>query len=128
MNITITDLKQEFTHDGKTYTIVEKAQLERLLALLQENKADIHELKNVVVSILRLLGIWDDKTNSIKESIKTGEEGYFGNILKGLGDVISLLTRAQVPIIGKKAEAELMQKFAFLKTLVPIIEKHAHGK
>lgn len=109
--------------DGHLISHTEKKRLDELL---KENEADVAELKNVVVSILQLLGIWDEKTNAVKASIKSGDESYLPSILKGLGDVIALAGQAQIPIIGKKAEARLVEKFHFLKNLIPIIEKHSH--
>lgn len=105
--------------------IISATEKKRLDDLLKENAADVAELRNVVISILKLLGIWDDKTNAVKAAIKSGEESYLPNILKGLGEVTMLAGQAQIPVIGKKAEQKLVEKFHFLKNLIPIIEKHS---
>lgn len=128
INVTLTSLRQEIPLNGKTYVVIDKSQLQSLLNQIKENKADILEFKSCVLSILSLMGLLDEKTETLKESIKTGEEGYFGPILKSLSEVISLLGQAQIPIIGKKAEAKLVQKFAFIKNILPIVEKHANTR
>lgn len=116
------------TPHSDQFQLITEAEKNRIQAVLDENKADVDELRNVVVSILKLLGIWDEKTNSVKNSIKTGQESYLPSILKGLGDVTMLAGQAQIPVIGKKAEAKLLEKFHFLKNLIPIIEKHANNE
>lgn len=104
---------------------VNKKEYEKLLSDLNEYKNDTIELKKCILSVLRLLGILDEKTQSIKEKIKSGEEGYTKHILGGLGDVMTLLTQSNMPIIGKKYESKLAEKFSFIKTVLPLIEKHS---
>lgn len=118
------NLKQTILIDDKHHLIVEKQKIENLLNKIEDYKQDITGLKNCVFDILRLLGVFDENTGTIKETIKKGEESYFNHILKSLSEVVALLGQAQIPVIGKKAEAKLLQKFHFVKTIIPLIEKH----
>jgi hypothetical protein len=118
-------LKEKLTIDGKDYYLVENEQLKRLIDDLKEGKKDINELKNCIMSLLGVLGLLNEAGTNIKESIKTGEESYFKHILKALGETMALLGQAQIPVIGKKAEAKLLEKFHFVKTIIPTIEKYA---
>lgn len=104
---------------------VNKKSYEKLLIELKEYKHDTEELKKCILSVLGLLGILDEETQSIKAKIKTGEEGYTKHILGALGDVMTLLTQSNMPIIGKKYEAKLAEKFSFIKTVLPLIDKHS---
>jgi len=115
-------LQSEQIIDGKVYLLVPKNQLQALVDQLKEQKADIQELKNVVIAVLKLMGLYDEATGTIKESVRSGEEGYFKYIIKALKDVLWLMLQAKA---SKEAEKELAEKFAFIKTLLTIIPKYA---
>lgn len=117
-------LKEKLNINGKEYYLIEAEQLKNLLYEVKEGKKDIGEMKNCIMALLAVLGLLDESGTQIKESIKSGEEGYFKHILKALGETMALLGQAQIPVIGKKAEAKLLEKFHFVKTIIPIIEKH----
>jgi hypothetical protein len=110
--------------EGKQYLLVEKNQLTNLLNQNAEYKKDVVELKECIISVLRLMGLLDETTKTLKAEIKSGEESYFSPILKSLSDVVKLLTLSQLPIVGKKHEEQLVQKFSFIKQILPLIEKH----
>lgn len=110
------------TIDGSYIITAEEKQ--RVEALIKEFKGDVDELKKVIISILTILGIWDEKTNAIKATLKSGEDGYIPTILKGVGDIMALAAQSQVPLIGKKAEKKLHEKFSFLENFIPLMEKH----
>jgi hypothetical protein len=120
------DLEEIIVIADKEYLLVPKENLETLLNRLQDYKGDINELRNCVISVLRVLGLLDEQTQSIKEKIKTGEEGYFKHLLSALKDVMFLLTQAKFGF--KDAERELLEKFDFVKKIIPLIEKHHGGK
>jgi hypothetical protein len=106
----------------ETITIPKK-QLEELLKQNAEFKEDFKNLKGCILKLLDIFGILDPNTQSIKEKIKTGEESYFGHILRALKNVTVLLIEAKSGF-SKRAEAELDTKFDFVKTVIPLIEKH----
>lgn len=121
--IELDSLQEPFEIEGQKLIIAPE---EKAAAMLAENSAyreDIKELKEVIYNILDLLGILDKTTGTIKESIKTGEEGYFKHIAKALTGTALLLGKAQ---ISKAAAAELEQSFAFIKNFIPIAEKYAN--
>lgn len=120
--IQIADLKDTITIEGKQYLLMPKDQLIKLLNDASEKKQDVEVLKKTILSILDLFGILDEKTGTIRESIRTGSESYIKYILKSLKNIIVLMGMAQM---SKKAEAELMEKFSFITPLIPVIDKYA---
>lgn len=110
--------------EGKQYLLVEKNQLTNLLNQNSEYKKDVVKLRECIISVLRLMGLFDETTKTLKAEIKSGEESYFSPILKSLSDVVKLLTLSQLPIVGKKHEEQLVKKFSFIKQILPLIEKH----
>lgn len=115
-------LKGEINIDGIDYLLCPKTQLDSLLNILADYKKDIAELHTCIVAVLDLMGLYDHQTHDIKEGIKTGKDSYFKYILRALGDVVSLLTQAKLGFKG--AEQEILEKFAFIKNILPLIEKH----
>jgi len=124
--IPIEEVKKKLIINEREFYLVPAAQLSDLLNQISSHKAEIEELKTCVISILRVLGLLDEQTQTIKAEIKSGEESYFPHILKALMKVVKLLAQAQVPVIGKSAEKELVETFAFIKTILPLIEKHGN--
>lgn len=116
------DLNTKIDINGEIKTLVNVDQLEKLLFQLKDQKKDLLELKNCVVSVLRLMGLLDEKTGTIKESVRSGNESYFKHIIKALKDVVMLMTMAR---FNKASETELMEKFAFIKTVLPLVDKYA---
>lgn len=116
-------LKEEININGVNYLLVEKNQLENIIHQNIEFKKDIQELKHCIVSVIDVLGLLDKNTGTIKEKIKTGEEGYFGHIIKALKDVMLLMAEAK---FSKSGENKLMEKFDFVKRIIPLIEKHGN--
>jgi hypothetical protein len=116
------EITDTLTIDGLEYQIFRKDQLTGLIDKLKEYQGDITELKSAVTNILKLFGLLDETTGTIKTEIQNGEESYFKHILKALNKTVGLLMMAQV---SKKSQAELEIQFAFIKTLIPIINKHA---
>lgn len=120
-NLSLDSLQETFTIDGVDYSIFNKSELENLLKKHQDYQSDIKELRSVIVSVLKLLGIYDEATGSVKSEIASGEESYFKHILKALNKIVMLLVTAQV---SKKAQAELEETFSFITKIFPIINKH----
>jgi len=119
----ITDLQQTIVIDGKEYILAPKAELHKMAVDHKDLKADMEVLKKTILSILKIFGILDEKTNTIRESVRNGDEGYVKYILKALKNVVFLMGTAQ---FSKKAEAELAETFSFIGPLIPVIDKHAN--
>lgn len=102
---------------------VPRTQLESLLKQNEEYKHEVKELLLVAYGICNVLGLMDGN-GQIKQSYLRNEESPMPAVLKAILSTASLMGQANVPILGKKAEAEIAQKFAFIKHLTPIIEKY----
>lgn len=118
----VTNIEENKGVIEETITIP-KHQLEALLKQNQEFKEDFKNLKGCILKLLDIFGILDPETQTIKEKIKTGEESYFKHILRALKNVTVLLIEAKSGM-SKRAETELDTKFDFVKTVIPLIEKH----
>lgn len=103
---------------------VPEQELQDLLKQNKDFKADKEVLHDCIVKIMDLLGIVDPATGKVKEEIVSGEESFIPSLLKSVGDLMSLMTQSTIPLIGKKAKVKLEEKFDFIKTLIPIIQKH----
>lgn len=100
----------------------------KMLALIQENneqKAEIAEIIKLIRQIIGVLGLLDETGEAIKPELVSGEESVFTLLLGSLSDIMGLITKTKMPIIGKKYEAKLEEKFAFVKDIVPIVQKYA---
>lgn len=120
--IEITDLQQTITIQGKDYILAPKAELHKMATDHTELKQDMEVLKKTILSILKIFGLLDEQTGTIRESVRNGDEGYIKYILKALKNVVFLMGTAQ---FSKKAEAELLETFSFIGPLIPVIDKHA---
>lgn len=127
--ITIQNVQETITIDGKEYFLLEKNKgdemmdrIESLTQQLSEKEADLAEMKSVIISVLDLLGILNEEKTTIRAEIQSGEESYFKYILKALNSTIMLITKAQ---FSSGAQKEMAEKFAFIKNLIPIINKYS---
>ena len=109
--IEFTEPEEKILFEGKYYYLCPAEQLEKLLSdnlglksTNAELSGEIATLKEVVLSIIGLFGLLDEKTGTIKASIQSGEESYFKHILKALNKIIMMVTMAQ---ISKSSEKEL---------------------
>lgn len=123
MQIQIETIQDLITIDNKAYLLTPKNQLQDILNQNANYKTDIEELRQCTLSILRLMGLLDEEKQTLKEEIKSGSQNYFKPILKSLIKVVGLLTEAKMGF--KNAEEELLEKFAFIKKILPLIEKHS---
>ena len=128
--IEFTDPEEKILFEGKYYYLCPAEQLEKLLSdnlglksTNAELSGEIATLKEVVLSIIGLFGLLDEKTGTIKASIQSGEESYFKHILKALNKIIMMVTMAQ---ISKSSEKELADTFAFIKKVIPLINKYGN--
>lgn len=123
MIIEIESIKNPVIIDEKVYLLVEKTQIEALLkdninlkAQVEDYKQDIAKLKTVIQGILKVLGLLDESTGTIRETIANGEENYIKPIIKSLGKLVTTLT------FNKEA---VVKDFAFIELIFPILKKHA---
>ena len=131
IQINIENLEETIILSGDEYVLLKKGKgeemldrIEQLTAKLNEKDSDLEEMKKVIISVLDLLGLLDETKTTIRAEIQSGEESYFKYILKALNSTIMLITKAQ---FSKGAQAELEQKFSFIKNLLPVINKYAQN-
>jgi hypothetical protein len=122
VTVTITDINQVIKINDENFVLVPKSAMERITIERKEYKAEIKELKNMVMSILSLLNLLDPDTGKIRQTVQNGDEGYLKYILKGLNKIVSLLVQAQ---FSKAAQKSLEETFAFIKNIIPIANKYA---
>lgn len=122
--IEIENLTDEIIIDGLKYYLVKVEQVEKLLddnqvmkSKVKEYEADLTELKNAITGILSVLGILDPETNAIKSAIQSGEESYMKHMAKAMTNIVLWMTTGQT----KKLE----EKFHFIKSVLPIVNKYA---
>lgn len=102
---------------------VPKSLLEAMVKQGEETRIETEILYNTCISIMALLGLVDSD-GRVKSEVLSGEESWLPCVLKGAKDIVSLLLQMKIPGIGKKAEAELIEKFKFLKEVMPLVEKY----
>ena len=61
----------------------------------------------------------------LKAELISGEESVFSLLLTSLSDIIGLITKSKMPIIGKRYEKKLEEQFSFVKDIVPLVQKYA---
>ena len=98
-----------------------KLEKHELIAIIKENEKDIAVLKDCVISITDVLGLYDKTTGSLKKEVKEGS--YLKPIIKSLGEVMGMLTMSKM---GFGDDKELLKKFEFIKNVLPLIEKYAN--
>lgn len=98
-------------------------QLEDLLTQNEEYKKEVDNLLIVAYGICGVLGLVDE-SGKIKPSYLNNEESPMPAVLKAVVSTATLMAQAGVPVLGRKAEAEIAKKFEFIKHLVPIINKY----
>ncbi len=108
--------------NGKKYYLVPCEEVEKLLSDNITYKKEIDELRYCATSIIAMFGLLDEETGTIRQSIVDGTESYIKYVLKALNRMIADLAIAS---FSKTKEAEVAQRFAFIKTLIPIIQKYA---
>ena len=106
-------INEVVTIDGVEFLIVSKEQLKTLLQQNVDLKGDVKELKECTFDVLRLMGLFDEETKTIKKDNNGKKINYVMTIIKSLTKTGSLLAQSQ---ISKSAEEELLEKFAFIKT------------
>jgi hypothetical protein len=98
------------------------AELEKINGELQ---SEISEVIKLVRQIIGVLGLLDANGTSIKPELLSGEDSVFSLLLNSLSDIIGLITKSKLPIIGQRYEKKLEEQFAFVKDIVPIVQKYA---
>jgi hypothetical protein len=122
MILEIENIENPVIIKDKVYVLVEQTKVEALLsdnqrlkAEILEHKADLKEVKKVIQGILRVLGLLDENTGNLKESIASGEENYIKPIVKSLGRLVITLTTNKEAVV---------KDFAFIEQIFPIMKKH----
>jgi hypothetical protein len=110
--------------DGETPKMitVPEERLEFLLNDIEEKKREIKQLYDASIKILELIGLAND--GMVKSECFNGDENAMPHIIKGAGSLFSMLTKSQIPVIGKTYEAQLQEKFSFFAPLIPVFEKY----
>ncbi len=129
ITIEISNLAQKIEIDGHTYLLVKKPELDETIRLIKQYKSEnatqkqeIDALKDTVIDVIKLLGLYDPVTKTIKAEVREGK-GVFGPIIKSIKDISFLLVQAKMGF--PNAEAEILEKFAFIKNVLPLVDKYA---
>lgn len=101
---------------------VDEDQLNTLITKNETQRDEIKQLYDASIKILEMLGLAEN--GKAKTACFSGEENAMPHIIKGAGSLFTKLTQSQIPIIGKAAQKELEERFAFFGTLVPVFEKY----
>lgn len=94
----------------------QQEQIKQLIEQNRQYKTDIKELIEVVRNIVLVLGLLDEQTGMIKAEYLSGEENPIKAILKSISGLVT-----DMMIRPKKVE----EKFAFVQTILPILERYA---
>lgn len=105
---------------------VPKEQLEKLIEQNSEYEKEIKLMYEAVIGILDVLGLAEN--GKIKPEAFGENSNPLPELLKGGSKIMGLMFQSQVPVIGKKSEEELKQKFAFFGPLMPVIKKYSQLK
>lgn len=100
----------------------------KILELEKENnelKSEITEIIKLVREIIGVLGFLDENGKSIKPELLSGDKSVFSLLLISLSDIIGLITKSKMAVIGTRYEKKLEEKFSFVKDIVPIVQKYA---
>jgi len=108
---------------------VSEIQLKELLELNQkqlneiaQKDLEIKALYNASINIMELLGVAAE--GKIKPEMMEDGNNPLPEIMKEAGSLVSLVMKSQIPLIGKKAEAQLVEKFSFFGALLPLFQKY----
>lgn len=105
-------------------TTIKIAELEILLTTIEMQKSEILKLYLGSMQVLSLLGLAKD--GKVKAEAFEEEGNALPEILKEASGLMMLVMKAQVPVIGKQAEKELIQKFSFFSELIPLFIKYGN--
>lgn len=110
----------ENTPEASEMMQIEAKKLQSLLATKMRLEADVKTLYYGCMSILAILGIAED--GKLKPECFGPDANPLPEVIREGGHILSLAIQSQVPIIGKKAEAKLQEKFKFYNELLPVFE------
>lgn len=109
---------------------VTEVSLEQLIGKVEDYEKDVADLVYVIESVIKFLGLTDEKTGKLRqeyyENEETGEKGEspLPAVLSSAIGLVSLMTQAQVPVLGRAAKKEFEQKFSFIEKLLPLLKKY----
>lgn len=103
-----------------------ETELSQLLNENEELKNEIAEIIKLVRQIIGVLGLLDASGKSIKPELLSGQESVFSLLLSSLSDIIGLITKSKMPLIGHRYEKKLEEQFSFVKEIVPIVQKYVN--
>ncbi len=106
---------------GETITIP-KAEYDKMIADKKQADQDVKDLKEVVMGVMGVLGLAENG-KPIPELFEEEPE-IIGPCIKGITSVSQLMMTSKMPVIGKKAEKELAEKFHFIKLIPPILKRY----
>ena len=92
-----------------------------------ELNAEIAEVIKLVREIIGVLGLLDVSGTTIKPELLSGDESVFSLLFVSLGDIMGLITKSNMPILGKKYTAKLADKFRFVEGIIPLIQKYSNN-
>jgi hypothetical protein len=102
-------------------TIVDIKALETLLTNIEKKDEQILQLYVGSIKLLSLLGLAAD--GKVKDELFSEDVNIIPMILKEATALMGLITMCQAPVIGKKYQAQLVEKFSFFMPLVPVFNQ-----
>ena len=105
-------------------TSEERLMFENLVKEKLVAEAERKALFGLALNICDVLGVLDEN-KKIRAGIVNGEDNVLKYVLGSLTGLMSDFATAQIPGVGRKAKERIEQRFAFLKEIVPIIQKYA---
>jgi hypothetical protein len=95
---------------------------------LAEKEAETQQIVSVIQKLCVTLGIVDETTMKMKQTLKDNPNQIQGTVMESLSDVMGKLMSMKMnpfPSQRKKAEDAILDKFAFLSEIGPIIDKYS---
>jgi hypothetical protein len=109
--------------NGTNYIMVSEDSLNELVLKAEEMKKERDLMEYGIYQICGVLGLTNAERTEIKPEVVSGDEGVFKNLMKAGTDLFLLFSKSSLPVVGKKAEAEIKQKFEFIEKLLPLLKK-----
>lgn len=91
---------------------------------IEAQRAEIRALYDGSIKVMEIIGLAEN--GIIKAEAFEEGGGAIPEILKGASSIIGLVMQSQVPVIGKKAEKKLIERFSFFQELIPLFIKYGN--
>jgi len=115
----------EFEQDNQKLIVIPASEIETLVNTIEEVNKERDLIKWGMFELLSLLGITNEEKTKIRPEIISGDEGIFKGLMKKGGELFFLFSQTSLPgSLGRKAEAQVKEKFAFVEKVLPVLNKY----